>query len=309
MAEVTFLEERVGKLGIPDAAMDRGAMYAVARSFFETLETPPPEGLFELDAVEHMGRPETRARWEIRHRQIRRPEISVIHTKPPMTPAPWAELLEFLYRNILDGLEKEQPAAEWRLVGVLIRQVNQGKVTIQRGDPTRGGGVAGQMAIEKTGREWNDTNLAAMTMKVTPANKVVDEKQVAMVVDLVFADITGSPEISHPGARHGNYNPGSSPMEKYAEGRHLRYMPKSLRDERNAAKEVMARIAAEAAKAPTTARAFDRLSAAEVAALLSTLPVERVADMLGATVEEVESKAAEAPKPEPPAETARGRKP
>lgn len=297
MAEVTFLQQRVGKLGVPDDAMDRAAMYEVARQFFAARESETPEGLFDLDDVMVENRREQRPRFEVRHRQIRRPELSVIGAKPPMTPAPWAELLELLYNERVTGLETEQPAADWKLVGVLIRQVDQSKVLIHRGDANLGGGTDPANAVTKTGGRWDDRNLAGMTMKVTPANKIVDDRQVAMLVDLVFADMTQAESLSHPGDRHSDYIMGSSPMERYANGRLLKYMPKAFRDERKQAQLVMEEIA----RARTASTPVDKLAALtveELQGMVQALGVERVADLLGVDLEALRSKLATA-EPEP----------
>ena len=249
MAEVQMLESRVGKLGVPEGAMDRATMYRVAELFFSGLEKQaeeqwegegwPPEGLFEVDEVAAAnGGKEQRARWELRCRQIRKPELAVIGTSPPMTPPPWAELLEFSYRARLKDLEEEQPAADWRLVGCLIEQIDQSKKTVQRGKPSAGGA---DLSAVTSSWEWTD-DLAAMTRKMGGPSRVIDERNVAMMVHLVFADFSRSELLQHPGDKHGDYQQGSAPMERYAAGRFVKFMPKSIKDERAMAKSVMDRL-------------------------------------------------------------------
>jgi hypothetical protein len=295
MVPVVMLGEAIRRGGMPEGALDRAGMYEVARLFFGALVRERPKDLLEVDQVEVAGgKKAQRARYEVRHRTIRRPEHGVIHISPPMTAEPFVDVLRYLYDGRLEDLEAEQPGAQWALVGVLIRQHNLAKVSVRPGGGPGKKASADAMASVFS-NQWDDRNLGAMTKKFGPPTSVVDEKAVEMVVDLVFADMSQSEDLADMLAKHGDYKPGSSPMERYSQGRLLHQLPAALRAERQEVARVVGEIEAlEKAAMPSPAPEREvapvvdplaRLSPEQLREFLKDTPSPRLAMLLGVTEE------------------------
>lgn len=302
-----FLPQRISR-GVLEGALDRPGMYQIARNVvFDRLyqapegELNPLDTLLDtdevLDGAKGRGRTakstgDRRVAWELRYREVQVPEISVISTNPPMTAAPWAELLGSLIDQKRKELDGEQPQARWELVAALIEQVDTGAITEISRSGFRGGSAQAALRKAESGT-WPETpeGLGQLTTRIGGGVNVVQAKNVVLKVRLAWADVSRS-DLVDPNRKHPEYSGEATPMTAYAETRLLRQMPLAFVKERDEVRRLLVDIGRAAASAPKpTVRPIDAFTKEDVRDLLGKHTPEKVAGMLQSTVAEVLAKA------------------
>lgn len=298
---VQYLPSRV-QGAVPEGALDRSGMYQVAREFFGSLlydgEELEAEHLLDEVPVEEEGKgrgskvapqrgrqAEKRVVWEVRYREIQVPELSVVAGNHPMSPRPWADLLDHLYGDKLKELKSEQPQARWELVACLIEQADVAATFTKRGV---GATTGPQDAYGKAGAgAWSDS----LTTRVGRASETVQAKNLVLRARLAWCDVAQT-DVVDPTMKHPERNPDvKPPIAAYAETRFIRHMPLAMMDERRQVALLLTDTAEAAAREPKPIRALDRYTEADLLAMIQAIGAPRVAELAESTVDEVLVKA------------------
>lgn len=311
---VVAVDENGQRMALPkveDRPVDRATLYAVAELMFTAMEPKDSRGrplvvafkdvptdLFDTVAPDGGGRrdgSDGRVIWEVRYRQIRQGESGMVRAgiHPKEVVDRWALALD----EQLTILRSEQPSADWRIAAVVVRPSKSTKGTILRGQgPSLGGSVAASTVVEKYGFRWPDEGTQPVGIgQASP--QVVHET--TLEIGLVLYDATkGSvqdPNLKHPTLRNTEVQ---SQMHQYRETRRVDHMPVALYQERleaEAAWKLVRELAvvepANKAMPKKAKRLLDVTVKDDLVELLRTLPPARVAEMMGATVQEVVEKA------------------
>lgn len=180
--------------------------------------------------------------YELRYDELRFSHSGII---AKCTPRELAMTVRAAFNHTLERLKLEQPNAQWRLVGALIRRDEVNRLFDSTGDVSRYPGEfnlaelvnEAEKAAMKVGRGTGEQGVVSSDKLVQAS--VATRADYRSLMCCVFADV-GKAEIVDPIARR--WHNESGPMARYAERQELRFLPLYLQQERHQAKAVLNRL-------------------------------------------------------------------
>lgn len=200
----------------------------------------------------------------------------------------FARDIEYQFLMELKALQEMQPNCDWRLVGAQIRQVNLAsrQMVSQPTEP--------ELRITKVATDEDYARNGALLGSASAQYAV--RPDVRWMMPMVFADVAKA-ELVDPNQVDPEARPTSDQVYKYIQTRQLRWLTAGQRKNRDLAVELLRTWektqlegAESTAPVPAVTLAFTEEQRAEIVSLRQAgVSAQRIARLLGATVEDVEA--------------------